>query len=203
MRSAPPSSGSSITSGRSTPPRAAAFHAYVAEESWWLQDYALFRAIHERETAAHGPSGRTDSAGGRQRRSTETARQELAREILFYQYLQWMAGTQWKQAREAATAQAAWRSSATCRSWSICTVPTSGRTRSTSSSIARSACLPTHSAPPGRTGVCPPYNWEAFAKSGFQWLHDRARRSAALYDGYRVDHLVGFFRTYSRPAQRA
>jgi 4-alpha-glucanotransferase len=31
------------------------------------------------------------------------------------------------------------------------------------------------------------------------WLHDRARRSAALYDGYRVDHLVGFYRTYSRP----
>ena len=51
----------------------------------------------------------------------------------------------------------------------------------------------------GQDWGMPPYNWDAFAKSGFVWLHDRARRSAALYDGYRVDHLVGFYRTYSRP----
>ena len=30
----------------------------------------------------------------------------------------------------------------------------------------------------------------------------RARRSAELYDGYRVDHLVGFFRTYVRERER-
>ena len=27
----------------------------------------------------------------------------------------------------------------------------------------------------------------------------RARRQADLYDGFRVDHLVGFYRTYVRP----
>src|SRR4030095_3294842 len=31
------------------------------------------------------------------------------------------------------------------------------------------------------------------------WLRDRARRYADLFDGYRVDHLVGFYRTYFRP----
>ena len=45
----------------------------------------------------------------------------------------------------------------------------------------------------------PPYDWEAVAATNFAWLADRARRSAALFDGYRVDHLVGFYRTYSRP----
>jgi 4-alpha-glucanotransferase len=45
----------------------------------------------------------------------------------------------------------------------------------------------------------PAYDWDALAASGFRWLHDRARRSADLYDGYRVDHLVGLYRTYSRP----
>lgn len=45
----------------------------------------------------------------------------------------------------------------------------------------------------------PAYDWDAIRAGGFSWLRDRARRHAALFDGYRVDHLVGFYRTYSRP----
>ena len=37
------------------------------------------------------------------------------------------------------------------------------------------------------------------AREDFRWLRERARRSADLFDGYRVDHLVGFYRTYGRP----
>jgi 4-alpha-glucanotransferase len=44
----------------------------------------------------------------------------------------------------------------------------------------------------------PAYRWKSIAAGGFRWLAARARRSAELYDGYRVDHLVGFFRTYVR-----
>ena len=44
----------------------------------------------------------------------------------------------------------------------------------------------------------PAYRWARLAEEGYQWLSARARRSADLYDGYRVDHLVGFFRTYAR-----
>ncbi len=36
-------------------------------------------------------------------------------------------------------------------------------------------------------------------REDFRWLRERARRSADLFDGYRVDHLVGFYRTYGKP----
>jgi 4-alpha-glucanotransferase len=36
------------------------------------------------------------------------------------------------------------------------------------------------------------------AQGDYQWLRERARRCGALYDGFRVDHLVGFYRTYFR-----
>ena len=36
-------------------------------------------------------------------------------------------------------------------------------------------------------------------KNDFAWLRMRARRQVELYDGFRVDHLVGFYRTYVRP----
>jgi len=48
----------------------------------------------------------------------------------------------------------------------------------------------------------PAYRWRDIAAGGFRWLAQRARRNAALYDGYRVDHLVGFFRTYVRENAR-
>ena len=45
----------------------------------------------------------------------------------------------------------------------------------------------------------PAYRWSKIAEPrGYVWLMARARRSAEMYDGYRVDHLVGFFRTYAR-----
>jgi 4-alpha-glucanotransferase len=37
------------------------------------------------------------------------------------------------------------------------------------------------------------------AERDFDWLRQRARRNADLFDGYRVDHLVGFYRMYVRP----
>jgi 4-alpha-glucanotransferase len=44
----------------------------------------------------------------------------------------------------------------------------------------------------------PLYQWDIMAAEDFRWLRERARRNADLYDGYRVDHLVGFYRTYGR-----
>jgi 4-alpha-glucanotransferase len=51
----------------------------------------------------------------------------------------------------------------------------------------------------GQDWGLPVYRWDVLAARGFDWLRDRARRNAALFDGYRVDHLVGFYRTYFRP----
>ena len=51
----------------------------------------------------------------------------------------------------------------------------------------------------GQDWGMPVYRWDAMAIEDFRWLRERARRSADLYDGYRVDHLVGFYRTYGRP----
>jgi 4-alpha-glucanotransferase len=37
------------------------------------------------------------------------------------------------------------------------------------------------------------------AGKDLEWVRRRARRTAALFDGFRLDHLVGFYRTYIRP----
>ena len=52
----------------------------------------------------------------------------------------------------------------------------------------------------GQEWGLPPYNWEEARRNDYEWLRMRARRLANLYDGFRVDHLVGFYRTYVRPS---
>jgi 4-alpha-glucanotransferase len=52
----------------------------------------------------------------------------------------------------------------------------------------------------GQDWGLPVYRWDVVASTGFSWIQQRARRMAALFGGFRVDHLVGFYRTYGRPA---
>ena len=51
----------------------------------------------------------------------------------------------------------------------------------------------------GQNWGMPVYRWDVVAHDDFRWLRDRARRNAELYDGFRVDHLVGFYRTFGWP----
>jgi 4-alpha-glucanotransferase len=51
----------------------------------------------------------------------------------------------------------------------------------------------------GQRWGLPPYRWDAMAAGGFAWLRDRARRAAALFDAFRIDHVVGFYRQWIVP----
>lgn len=176
--------------------RAAAFAGFTSREKWWLDDYALFRSC---ETLWPARSWREwpEGAARRDERTLAELRRQLSREIKYTQYVQWIADLQWRAARQALQARG----------------------------IALYGDLPfvvdTHSAdvwsrqhefltdvsvgvPPdafsdtGQDWGLPMYRWDVIAATGFAWIQQRARRMAALYDGFRVDHLVGFYRTYGR-----
>lgn len=177
--------------------RAQELRKFLAAEAWWIDDYALFRALHARE----GQRPWTEWPEPLQRRepaALAAARHDLAAEVLFRQYLQWIAHVQWLAARAAARANGVdlfgdvpfmvdgdsadvWSHQSDFRLDASVGVP------------------PDAFSATGQDWGMPAYRWDAVAENDFGWLRDRARRSAALYDGYRIDHLVGFYRTYSRP----
>jgi len=45
--------------------------------------------------------------------------------------------------------------------------------------------------------------WNEMRAAGDPWLHLRAFRAAELYDAFRVDHVVGLYRTYARPIDKS
>jgi len=179
------------------PDRIAALRTFVSEQAWWIEDYALFRAIHARE----GERPWTEWAGELQRRepaAIDRARRELMRDVWFYQYLQWLAASQWREARARAAA-------AGVQLFGDLPFMVDGDSADVWSRQHQFRLDVSVGVPPdafsatGQDWGMPLYQWDVMAFEDFRWLRERARRSADLYDGYRVDHLVGFYRTYGRP----
>jgi 4-alpha-glucanotransferase len=174
--------------------RAAAFAGFTSREKWWLDDYALFRAC---ETLWPGRTWREwpDAVARRDERTMGDLRRQLSREIRYTQYVQWIADEQWRAARRALQA----------RGLALYgDLPFVIDTHSADVWARQGEFLTDVSvgAPPdafsatGQDWGLPMYRWDVIAASGFTWIQQRARRMAALYDGFRVDHLVGFYRTY-------
>jgi len=173
--------------------RARRLQRFTERSRWWLDAFTLFRALHLRVGGQPWPEW---SAPLRDRdpEALRQARVELADEILFQAYLQWLAADQWTQAREAAEI-------GVFGDFPFMVSGDSADVWSRQDDFRMDASV---GAPPdafsetGQDWGLPPYRWREIAAGGFQWLASRARRNAELYDAYRVDHLVGFFRTYVR-----
>jgi 4-alpha-glucanotransferase len=175
--------------------RAEAFREWCADQSWWLDDYALFRALHAR----YGDRGWMEwpeQLRDREPRVLAHARAELSHEILYRMWLQWIADAQWHDAKAQA------RPVSLLGDLAFTVDGDSADVWANADSFCLDASV---GAPPdafsetGQKWGMPAYRWEVLEEKGFDWLRDRARRSASLFDGYRVDHLVGFYRTYSFP----
>ena len=175
--------------------RAAAFRAFVEQQAWWLDDYALFRALHAQQDERAWTEW-PDSLRNRDEAALTAARGELADDILFRQYLQWVAGDQWGAARDRAGDVGLFGDLPFMVSGDSADVwARQGEFR-----LDASVGVPPDAfSETGQDWGLPVYRWDVFFERDFDWLRNRARRNADLYDGYRVDHLVGFYRTYARP----
>jgi 4-alpha-glucanotransferase len=175
--------------------RAQALKRFLGEQAWWIEDYGLFRALHARE----GERPWSEWPAALQRREPAAiadARRELADEILFHQYLQWTAAAQWAAARQRTHG---------VQLFGDLPFMVDGDSADVWARQHQFMLDVSLGAPPdafsakGQNWGMPVYRWNVVAADDFRWLRERARRSADLYDGYRVDHLVGFYRTYGRP----
>jgi len=174
-------------------PRARQLRLFAGRERWWLDEYALFRALHAKY---EGRGWRDWDTPLRDRvpAALQAIRRELENEILYYTYLQWLAAEQWDEARDDMDA-------GVFGDFPFMVSGDSADVWARQQDFRLDASV---GAPPdafsetGQDWGFPAYRWRDIAAGGFRWLAQRARRNAALYDGYRVDHLVGFFRTYVR-----
>ncbi len=178
--------------------RARALEAFAREHAPWLEDYALFVAIHD---DMMGGASWTDWPAPLRERdpgALSDARARLSERTLFYTWLQWQLDLQWHAARKSANAEGV--ELAGDLPFMVATDSADVWARRGDFRLdARVGVPPDAFSATGQDWGLPVYRWDVMERNGFAWLEERARRMADLYGVYRVDHVVGMYRTYFFP----
>jgi 4-alpha-glucanotransferase len=178
--------------------RSRELEAFCAGHARWLDDYALFVSLHDDIFAGRVWGSWPAALRDREPAALDQAREELAERILYYSWLQWQLDLQWHEARRLAN-QAGVElmgdlpfmvAGDSADVWSR---PGDFRLD------ARVGVPPDAFSATGQDWGLPVYRWDVMAREGYPWMTERARRSAELFGYYRVDHVVGLYRTYFRP----
>jgi 4-alpha-glucanotransferase len=179
--------------------RAGAFRAFAQEQGAWLDDYALFRALHARHAGTPWWDWPSPLAR-REGRALESAVADLGEEIDYRKYLQWMASSQWAQARHDASPIQVFGDVP----FMISADSPDVWTRQHEFRFDATVGVPPDAfSETGQDWGLPPWRWEVMAENDFAWMRRRAQRTAELFDGFRLDHLVGLYRTYMRPLDKS
>ncbi len=179
---------------RAGTPRGAAFQAFIDRERWWVDDYALFRALHD-ENEKRAWVDWEPRISRREPAALEEARRRHADHILYYMWVQWIADEQWQRARRGCARVGIFGDFPFIVGIDSADV----WARQQEFRIDVSVGVPPDAfSETGQDWGLPAYRWDVVAASGDAWIRQRAARCAELFDGFRIDHLVGFYRTYMR-----
>ena len=173
----------------------AEFEGFVQQQSPWLPDYALFRALKDE----HGGAAWTDwgpVGNARERLKPEIEAQE------FYQFLffrQWSALRSYCRQREikiigdfpifvAHDSADVWMN------------PEQFKLDSDGKPLVVAGVPPDYFSSTGQLWGNPLYNWERMGADGFKWWIERVRATFALVDVARIDHFRGFAACWEIPS---
>jgi 4-alpha-glucanotransferase len=173
----------------------AALDAFIEANSYWIHDYALFRALKERfnwtswETWP-APIAQRDPA------ALALAGRELADAIEMYGYWQFIAHRQWSEMRTYAASHGTFIGGDLA--FSPCRDSAEVWANRDEFDLSRTVGAPPDGFnPKGQRWGLPLPNWNQMRAQGFKLLRARARHASSLYDLLRIDHVVGLYRTFN------
>lgn len=181
------------------------FRAYRDEEAYWLDDYALFRALRE----AHGGRSWGEWPAPLKERhpnALEEARHQLFDQIDRHAYGQYLFDLQWAAVRRHAHERGirivgdvpifvAYDSA------DVWAHPELFELDDELRPTVVSGVPPDYFSSTGQRWGNPLYRWDALEETGYRWWIDRFRRTLQMVDVVRVDHFRGFESYWEVPAE--
>lgn len=179
------------------------FGAFCQQESFWLQNYALFVVISRQyeQPWYEWPEGL--------RLRDKTMLAELADkfsdELLYLKWGQFLFDRQWKKLRQAAQRSnikligdlpfyAALNSADVWANPDFFSIDEAGKP------MGLAGVPPDYFNAEGQLWGMPVYNWETLEKAGYRWWIDRLRKNMELVDLVRLDHFRAFSAYWEVPA---
>jgi 4-alpha-glucanotransferase len=176
-------------------PRRKRFEQFRRAAAAWLIDYALYRALLE-EHGGHSWKDWPEPLRHRDAAALAEARVRLREPIAFFEFLQFAAQEAWSTVRRAAA------EAGVLLMGDLPFAPSENSAdvwaNPDSFDLSRSiGAPPDEFSETGQRWGLPMYRWQAMRAGGWRLLRARARRMAELYDLFRIDHVVGLFRTFN------
>ncbi len=181
----------------------AAYQKFVAENNWWLSDYALFMAVKERFDGKPWTEWAEDIRL-RWANAMDYYRRELYFDIEFQQYLQFQFFTQWNKLRAYANKKGIqivgdipiYVAMDSADAWAH---PELFQLDGENMPTAVAGCPPDGFSADGQLWGNPLYRWDYHRQTGYDWWITRLWYCFQMYDVVRIDHFRGFDEYYSIP----
>jgi 4-alpha-glucanotransferase len=191
--------------------RAEAFDAFRRDEAEWLNDYCLFRLLMDRAGGSQvwqlWPTNcqNRDSALSVIMEEAKSDPDEIDRELRYYAYVQWVAFTQWGEVSDYAKAKGVSLMGDIPFGVSLYSVDVWANLEIFDLDWYGGA-PPEHLFKDdefvqkwGQNWGIPLYRWDVLEGRDFDWWRQRIAKTTQIFDMFRVDHALGFYRIYSFP----
>ena len=170
----------------------------------WLADWALYAALKQKYEGKQWSAWPRDLAR-RDKEAIAAANEELADEIRFHKYVQWLFFTQWAAVREAAYARkikimgdvpiyVAGDSADVWANRNLFQLDENGEPRFVA------GVPPDYFSETGQRWGNPLYDWDKMRSQSFRWWVARIRANLRFADMLRLDHFRGFAAYWEIPA---
>lgn len=179
------------------------FSEFEAENSFWLEDYALFMTIKD---IFEGKSWLEwdDKAKNREEEYISKITKEYKKDILFWKFIQFIFFTQWNNLKEYANDKGIeiigdipiYVSLDSVDVWAN---PELFYLDENKVPIRVAGCPPDGFSATGQLWGNPLFEWETMEKNGFLWWLNRISYLSNIYDTIRIDHFRGFDSYYAIP----
>ena len=179
------------------------FAKFVLDESYWLNDYALYMAIKDDKRGASIYDWEPELRH-RDEKTIEKVKKDLAPRIGFYKFLQYFFKKQWLSIKKYANEKGIeiigdipiYVASDSADTWSnpgLFIFDEELKPRGVA------GCPPDYFSATGQLWGNPLYDWETQERDGFSWWIKRLKKCFELYDVVRIDHFRGFDEYYYIP----
>lgn len=180
------------------------FEEFCEASAWWLDDYALFRALKDAQGGGEWTVWERDLSE-RQPAALESAGVELREQIAAQKFFQFLFFRQWKALRDYCHA----RDVKIIGDLPIFVAHDSAdvwthreyfKLDNTGKPTQVAGVPPDYFSETGQLWGNPVYDWERVRAAGFKWWIDRVRFALAQFDFLRIDHFRGFAACWEIPA---
>ncbi len=179
------------------------FQGFVAENAWWLEDYALFMALKDRFDGKCWNEWPEDIRL-RWGYAMDYYRRELYFDIEFQKFMQYYFTCQWHALKSYANGKGVeiigdipiYVAMDSADTWAH---PELFQLDDQCRPIAVAGCPPDGFSATGQLWGNPLYKWDYHRNTGFDWWMSRLWYAFTMYDVLRIDHFRGFDEYYSIP----